>query len=296
MTDITDQEIFNAAISGTELPESAPEDTPAAEPAPIVTPEPPAQANRDEQGRFAALDEAPPAAPPQPSEPDREPTIPPARLREEAEARRKAEREADELRGQLKVLMERSAPQAPQTPAKPPIDPFTDPEGFYRDIGSQVEQVREQMRQEMRVERMNGSFDRASRDHGDAFNSALEAFAAVANPARNGGDERLRSEMLSSYDPARFVMDWHARNTLLSEIGSDPNAYRQRIIDEYLSNPENKARLAEAVAPKPAAPPAPTVKLPPSLNRSTGASSPSAQDGADVSDHELFASTVSRRR
>ncbi len=300
MSDATDQELFeNITSSAPHQAEPAPE--PVAEaPAPAVeaAPEPAQPAPvRDERGRFTvATEPQQPTAEPAPNQPqaEREPAIPPSRLREEAEARRQAEARAVALETELRLMRQQNQPQ-PQQPTAPP-DLFESPDAW---ASHQINPVRDEVRQTR--EFYSRKF--AEMQHG--ADKVKEAYQALDAAVRTGevNRQQVMAQLERSPDPYAEIMAWHGRRSILSEVGDDPNAYRQKIIDGFLADPANHAKLREVVgvqtpAPAQAAPAAQsTVRLPPNLNRMTSAA-PTAAPGAqaEVGDQELFESITSRRR
>lgn len=288
MSDVTDEELF-ASITSNEPP--APEPA-AAEP---VTPEPapePAPKARDENGRFAPSETQETVTEPVQEQPlaAKEPAIPPSRLREEADARRQAEARAAALHIELERLRQQAQPK-PEPPK--PVDLYEDPNGF---VQQQLDPIQSQVR------KMNETWSRrfAEQQHGtETVSKAYEALSdAVRSGAVNG--PAVVSQLTKSDDPFGEIMSWYQRQNILSEVGTDPKAYRSKILEEALADPANHDRMRAALGVQtPAAPAAPagnTVRLPPSLNRLTSAASNGAAAGGDVSDRELFESITSRRR
>jgi hypothetical protein len=118
--------------------------------------------------------------------------------------------------------------------------------------------------------------------HGqDAVDAAQKAFDEEWSGGRMDRAENFR--VMSQPNPFMAAVEWHRNRTVLSEVGNDPAAYRQRLADELLQNPEFLARAIETArgqgasrpvtaAPRVAgsrAPPSrpPNGGLPPSLNR-----------------------------
>lgn len=292
MSDLmTDQEIFDAAISNEPRTEAPPV---VAQPEPEVQPAPVAQV-RDDKGRFAAGEPAPggqPEAQPQPEQPPAaktEPTIPPSRLREESDARRKAELRNAELETELRMLRGNAQPQPQQ-----PVDMFNNPDAWGNQL---VDPVRSEVRD------VTEYFSRRLAEQQFGPDKVQEAYAALAQAVQSGQVPQQAVQQLSqSRDPYGEIMAWHQRTSILSEIGNDPTAYRQKIIDGFLSDPANAQRIQESLRPAQPAPnaaPAPSaanLRIPPSLNRQTSAASSAPGTAPDVSDAALFEQTVSRRR
>lgn len=164
----------------------------------------------------------PEPAPPAVSE-DAGKHIPISALLDEREKRQALQREVEALR------------KAQQEQAKKP--------DFYEDPEGRLTQERTQVQQMLWNERLNTSEMVARQAHGDeAVTAATEAFSQEVqrNPA-------LYMELQRQQNPYGFVVQWHKRNSFLSKIGDDPDAYIEAQI---------KSRLeAMQVQPKPAAPP-----------------------------------------
>lgn len=263
-----DNVLYASIINGDELPSDPPEPAPEpVEPAPV------------------AIAHAP------------EPAIPPGVLREEKEARRAAERERDELRGRL-AAFERMQPQSKQ-PEAPRVDPvdrvLSDPTGLIRE---EAQQLVDPFNQQMAQLREFYSRRDAIREHGQE--KVTTAFQALDQAARAGDLEAQAtvSRVKQSMDPFGDIVRWHQQSVTLAETKGDLDAYRKRILEDALKDPEfqkqvltatrQTAQQAGNVVARPA------VSAPPSLNRIGSAALPDSQ--ADVSDEDLFASTTRRKR
>ena len=259
-----DSAMFEATVSS--IP-----DNPAATPEPAPSPEPVAQT---------------PAEPATPSAP--EPAIPPGVLREEKEARRAAERRAEALERQLTALQPKPEP-------KPRSDVFENPSAFVQE---EVQPILDPVQNEIRSLREFYSQRDAVREHGQekvvaAYNALHEA-AVSGDPEATAVVQRVKQSM----DPFGDIVKWHTKSTVLSQIGTDINAYNQRIIDEALKNPEVQKRFLETaraqaqqsgnVVTRPA------VSTLPSLNKVGSVALPEA--ASDVSDDDLWNNTTSRKR
>src|SRR4051812_22994102 len=100
------------------------------------------------------------------AKPDDNAPVPAGRMREESEARRRAERERDDLLRRLEALTARQAPpqatQQRQTPQE--IDLLENPKGFVR---QEVQPMLEQLQGLFQQQREAMSLDWAVRQHGD---------------------------------------------------------------------------------------------------------------------------------
>lgn len=277
-----DTELFNSAIAETTA-------EPDAEPQKSET-------QRDEQGRFAAKPEAetkPETAPEKEADDDKGGAIPSWRLREEREARaeatkaletERAERardraEMDQLRRQFAATQ-----KPPEQPDKP--DPLIDPEGYERYIESKFEARLLDSEREL-------SLRMAHRTYKDEFSQAYES----AKQAMAKGDAVLATRMQRSRDPGETLMEWHKEQKVISEVGNDPNAFFEKRMEAYLSDPANVAKVmerAQAMAQQPrTGNQRPSVQLPPSLaSMSRADGSKGGDDDSDLSDEALFRNSL----
>lgn len=196
--------------------------------------------------------------------------VPPGRLREEAERARAAEAEreaaraeARELRARLDALerTQRQPAQQPERPQEP--DMFADPEGW-------AAHQRAQITQQFEERRINASFAEAEETHGDKFRTAFTDLQRTGNPA-------LVRAIVASHNPGKTLMRWHDQQALLADIGNDPVAFREKVRQELLSDPEVRRAVingARTDAIRGDGGRARTqVRLPPSLNSATGGTS-----------------------
>lgn len=167
-----------------------------------------------------------------PAEPREERHAPLTALLDEREKRQAAQRELDDLRRKLQDI---------EAAKQPKPDFFENPE-------QALAQERAHFQQMLWNERLNMSEAVARQAHGDGtVDAAVEAFQSAArdNPT-------MAMELQRQANPYGFVLKWHQRQQLLSEIGEDPAAYRARIEAEIM---ERLQQQAPASPPKPAAPP-----------------------------------------
>src|SRR5690606_30324013 len=216
------------------------------EPAPVVEEgnAPAEQPNdgpaRDEHGKFAPKADAPEAQ--QPSEPDAaEPETPEgeggkvphqalheARQREK-EAREEAkefQRQLHQLQGQMQALLQQRQPQAPQQPQKAP-DFWEDPNGFVRHQMTPVQQELQNQREAFSRMMAEDKFG------AEAVSGAYQALgmAMQTDPSAQADYQRI----MQSPHPYGELVTWHQRRQLLAEVGSDPNAYREKLRQEIMA-------------------------------------------------------------
>jgi hypothetical protein len=222
-----------------------------------------------------------------------EPTVPAGRLREEAERARKAEGERDDLRRRMDEFMLRQAPpQKPEPPKR--SDVFEAPSAFVQEevkplldpLANQVRQVTEHYSQKF-----------AHSVYGEEkVNAAYKALDSAMG-ARDPEAWSVYNRAMSSIDPYGEIMKWHNSKEIISTVGPDVAAYRQKILDEALKDPEFQKKVFEAargqaqsnnntvnrVVPKI-----------PSIGKVGAAQIPEADDNA--SDDELFQATTRRQQ
>lgn len=209
--------------------------------------------------------------------------IPGWRLREINEERKAAIAERDALRAEKAQWETRQQTQQPPAPkAEQPKterpDPLLDPEGY-------AAAIREEIRQENLAERREESLTRARDANPQEFDEAYAAATKVVDPA-------LKARMQASRDPGRTLLEWHRERKTQAEIGGDLAAYKQRLREEALKDPEFRKSAMEAWRNEgqSAAPDGrPKVDLPPSIsNLSRSGTILKSAGGDDLSDQELF--------
>ena len=90
-------------------------------------------------------------------------------------------------------------------------------------------------------------------------------------------------------------MNWHAQSEMLRTVGSDPEAYKAKLKEELLNDPEFIAQVQGHVRSQAMGggqqPPRTVVRLPPSLAKVTGSSATADEDirtQTDGSEAALF--------
>jgi hypothetical protein len=290
-----DKELFESALTD-EQPEPI-----EAQPEPEAQ-EPEGQP-RGEHGRFAPKAKEPEAEPqPEPEKAQEQPQpeqqrpetksegIPSWRLKEEAEARRAAEerarqyeRDMAELRQQLVQIQQQN-----KQPEKA-LDIFEDPNAF---VDHGVRTAIDPVKQEISQLREFYSQRDAIREHGaekvkaayDAMDQALRS----RDPEAHAVFQRAKQ----SLDPYGDIVKWHMKSTVFNQIGSDPNAWLEKQLEERLKDPQYQAKLLERIRGNVQPQQRPITQLPPSLGK-VASSAPS--DGEeDDSDAGLLKSALRR--
>ena len=208
---------------------------------------------------------------------DNAPLIPSWRLREIREER-------DAVTARLAAAEARLAQQpAPkvETPkvekaARP--DPLLDPDGY-------ASAIRQELREEALNDRREESLLKARETNQAEFDEAYQAAQKAVDPA-------LKARMQSSRDPGKTLLEWHRENKVKAEVGSDPNAWLEKKLEERLKDPTFLAKAVELARGSAQSQPSngrPRVELPPSLSAQSRSSAAPKGGSEDVSDHELFA-------
>lgn len=210
--------------------QAEPQAAPQAEPEKGETAE---QQPRDEAGKFAPKQAAPPAASDEPKQ------VPVAALRDERQKRQGLERELAELRARYAAQPVQQAPQ--QAPPAPPAVPLTDmlfqdPDGFVR----QVQQSQEQALRDTRIALSEAMVRQQFPDYPDA-EAALERYALSSPAAR---EEVAR--MLNSH-PAPAMIAYQAGKHLLAQQEWQP-LQREHATPEAWRQAERERIRAEVLA------------------------------------------------
>lgn len=268
--EVTDSEIFNEALNGPtqEQTENAPEKP---EEAPT---EAKSTRARDDSGRFVKAAQEQPEQPtepePQPEVEEKQPHhVPLMELLNEREKRQNEQRLREQYEWQLKQLQQQM--QKPQQP-QPEVDIFADPAAWQTQFMARLEQQRKE-------DRGNWSLQFAAVKHGQQHMN--EAWQAMLGKVQQG-DDSVRQSVLNSPDPGETLANWYRTEKTLQVVGTDPEAFLAKALDEALENPEFLAAALEKAKAKAATRPT-QVKIPPSLNKATGAGNHSG-DEIDIND------------
>lgn len=214
-------------------------------------PEPPAQAEDTADDAAAKEGEEPEQAseeageeipPDQPAE-DEQKTVPLAVLMQEREKRDKLlEERTQQLTQQIEELKRQSQKQEPETEQSPP-DPVDDPDGWRQWNQQTVEQLAFN-------ERLNTTELLAREKHGD------EAVDAAVEWAKTEAQKRpaLAQEIQSARNPYGKLMELHRQSQFLSEVGDDPDAYKQKLREELLKELQTRQKPAPEAEDKPEPP------------------------------------------
>lgn len=260
--DASDEELFAKITSGkaTEPPE-------AAEPveAAIEAPKP-----------------AEPVKPEPQTEPTREdPRVPLAELMAERKNRQALERQMADLLAAINR-------NAPQPPAPPAPDIFESPDAFVR---QQFEPEADRL---YRIQMYNAKLIAEARFGDDKVSKAQAAFDEMAAQQKLHPAEF--QQVMASPNPFAEAVKWYERHQIVSEVGTDPKAYREKLRSELLTDPEFRKQAMAAWQAEARSNPtrSPVINLP-SLAKVGSAALPSG-DQSGMSDEDLWASVTSRKR
>lgn len=175
-------------------------------------------------------------------------------------------------------------PQQPQPEKVEPPDMFENPGGFVEHgVRKAVDPIAS------RLEQLNENISRrlAIQEHGKEKVSA--AYGALDQAAKAGDREAVEAvaRIKQSMDPFGDMVAWHQQRTVITEVGNDPQAYRNKILEDALNDQTFLAKaLAKANGGNPPAgqPGAEKTQTLPSLNRVTSA--------ADNDEEEMDAGEV----
>src|SRR6516164_3703324 len=169
---------------------------------------------RDDQGRFQKAEKGSEDA-------QQDGNIPSFRLREESEARRRAETELSELRAQIAAF---KVSQQQQQPPQKKLDIFDDPSAFIR---QEMQPVLEQLRAEHRLNLERQSTENAQRFYG--HETVDNAYNTMAMGMRNSDPQAwaVYHSAMGSHDPFGVITRWFVDRQTLNTIGGNLEAKRR---------------------------------------------------------------------
>jgi len=218
---------------------------------------------RDEGGRFAPKGEDRQPEPQPEPEPQDEPkggTVPHQALhaakekgRAEKERADTLERQMAEMRGQMEMMarMVQQGREPPKPVDQPkPVDFWEDPQAFIQQTLTPFQQQIAQQNERLSHSSAIGEFGK------EAVQAAYEDMGNALS-----SDPRVQAEyqrIMQSPHPYGELVNWHRNRTALTEFGSDPAAYREKVRQEI---------MAELQQGQPQTPSAPAPRLPGDFTR-----------------------------
>jgi hypothetical protein len=141
------------------------------------------------------------------------------------------------------------------------------------------------------AERRESSLQLARRTYKNEFDEAYAAAQQYVDPG-------LRARMHQSSDPGETLMGWYRELRIRAEVGNDPAAYRKKLRDEALKDPEFRKAAMEAWRDDASAVTngRPNVQLAPSLNGISRSNAQLRASHQDLTDDALFEQSTTTRR
>lgn len=257
-----------------ELPEATPGEQPTEAPQAEAAPEAPTES--------PPVAEQPPVAQPQTQEDAHR--VPLRELLDERDRRQQAAREAEALRRQLQEYQ-----RAQQQQHQPRPEFWEQPEN---NIDYRVRQAIEPLAQQLVVQRE--TFARALAETQYGSEKVNAAFKDISDRI-NSGDPSARFDyqrVMNEPNPYSALVQLHQQRQTISEIGTDPAAYRERVLAEALKDPAFIAKAFEAAKGQASSSPsvvtyaAPKKGLPSISN--VGAAGSVGGATPDLSDQDLY--------
>ena len=181
--------------------------------------------------------------------------------REAAAAREEAQRQIQAMQQQLQRIEAERHQQ-------PPPDRYQDPDAYEAYREQAASQREQQLRYELAETKAYAQYGYATVK--EAMEEALKAAAA---------DPQLDRSLSSAPNPFAAVVEWHRSQKVLAEVGDDPQAYREKLRQTLLQDPEFRKQAmetwqAEARSAQPGSErPQSTTRLPPSLSKTPASKS-----------------------
>ena len=288
MSDPTEEELFEQAIADEDVKAE-----PVEEAEPEGDGEPALEAGGDQE---AEPEEGPEDPEPQPGEGEGDPageTIPMPRFNEVNAKRKAAEDRALEaeknnamLLGrfeQLERQVQQNRPAPQQEQQEEPLSFLDDPEAF-------ISGMEQRLSQRVQQSTLQANLQAYQAVHGATFTEAFEAL-------QQSGDEAAAGRVVSSSNPGQTLLDWHKQQKILTETGGDIEAYKAKILEQMLEDPDTLKKLGEKLKAQSGTTPgnggSPNISLPPSVNSGTGSGSSKDRDRLPGSEEEFWNDAIS---
>lgn len=213
-------------------------------------------------------------------------------LKAERERRQQTEREFGELRAQFGAMQQHFMQmQQPQQQAAPPPDIFENPAAY---VQAQVNPALEMQRQAMIY---NARLTAEARFGEDKVTAAQTAFDDLLSKRQI--DPTEYQKVMNSPNPFAEAVRWHQRHQTISEVGTDPAAYRERVLAEAMKDPAFRQKAMDAWRSEAGNTGAPQQKAQvfniPSLSK-VGSTGVNPGQSGQPSDSEILSSVLSMKR
>lgn len=259
------EELLNGG--GASAPNANPEPQAAeieqpAPPEPETEPEPQATAEpATGEGEQSAPNAAPPAA--QTEEPlDKRISAFQRKAEDETRKRQDYEKQLAETKRQLEeqaayIRQVQEWTQSQQA-RQPEIDMY-DPAQVQEYVGSLVARERQTIAQQLLEQKVVTSQEMMRSAHPD-YQDYETVFATEMQRREANGDYTMRQQLNSHPFPAKYAYEQGKKLKLLEDI-QDPDAYRQKVIEEYLASQQQQQPASQPVQTQRPAPPQPPKSL-----------------------------------
>lgn len=204
--------------------------------------------------------------------------VPLNELLNEREKRQKLEAQMEAMQAQWEQ-MQQGNQQQQEWP-----DIFENPEAYQQMIGglyqqqqAMQQQMQQAVNQQLAMARMEFlgelSLRAAKQQDPETYNAAWQELERRVQ----SGDGQWRQQVLSSDDPGQTLLQLYKNENVTKTVGTDPEAYFQKRIEELKNDPQALAQLLGN------SPSTPKVNLPPSLTKAGSSGLPSIS-GSDLWD------------
>lgn len=235
-----EQEVFDAAFSGGEMPGVVDESVVDSGGASAAASSP---ENEDPGHNHPSPNaETPPEGV---KKPENEAFVPSWRLREVAEEKRRLEQEAAELR----AWKEKTERERQEAQTQPP-DIFEDPDAFLKhkaqELLDPVQKAAQVAEERARAVAEYWSRQYAIKEFGQE--TVDKAFATLQQAIASGELNRdvVLKQLREAADPFGDIVRWHHKYEFEREVGNDPQGWMERQKEALLKDPEFLAKALEA--------------------------------------------------
>jgi len=139
------------------------------------------------------------------------------------------------------ALYEQQQRQQPQ-PAPDAPDPFMHPDKF---ADSRIQAAVAPIISQLQAVVANNNLSAARAIHGQELADRAYQEFDKALPQMSPYEA---AQVMQAQNPFVAAVEWHRRREILTQVGDDPNAYRERLLQEALTDPDFLARAREAIS------------------------------------------------
>jgi hypothetical protein len=149
-----------------------------------------------------------------------------------------------EQREQAKEYQRRLAQyeQQRQQPQQQQPDPFMHPDQF---ADSRIQAAVAPIISQLQAVVANNNLSAARAIHGQELADRAYQEFDKALPTMSPFEA---AQVMQAQNPFVAAVEWHGRREILQQVGNDPNAYRERLLQEALQDPDFLARAREVIS------------------------------------------------